>query len=196
MTDELKTKTIVKANARSEKFAHEYVIDLNGRRAAIASGFSPRGAAVAAVRMLKKGNVRRLIDQLKAERASKLSIKGEMVIEELKKLAFSNIRDYTRVNNGGQLDVDLSNLTREQAAAIQEFTVDTHGTYDGERGAVLRTKLKLADKQRALELLGKHLKLFSDHVVVAGDEQLVAALAAGRKRLLARAYPDSTSPNR
>jgi hypothetical protein len=52
-------------------------------------------------------------------------------------------------------------LTREQAAAIQEITLDAYTEGRGEQvREVKRTRFKLADKRGALELLGKHLKLW------------------------------------
>jgi hypothetical protein len=42
---------------------HEYCIDLNGTRAAIAAGYSPRSASVAAARLVKNAKVRAEIDR-------------------------------------------------------------------------------------------------------------------------------------
>ena len=52
----------------------------------------------------------------------------------------------------------LSKLARDHAAAIQKIREDTTGgSGDGERQLVVRTTIKLADKVKALDLLGKHL---------------------------------------
>jgi hypothetical protein len=59
--------------------------------------------------------------------------------------------------------VDLSQLTREQTAAIQEVTVDTYMDGSGEDAReVKKVKFKLADKRAALVALGRHHKLFTD----------------------------------
>ncbi len=81
-------------------------------------------------------------------------------------MGYSNMLDYLRMGNG-EVYVDLSRLTREQAAAIQEIRVYdyVHGTSGKDNGGgrqVKGVKFKLADKTRALELLGKHLKLFTE----------------------------------
>lgn len=150
--------SIMKAAERKERFAREYVIDLNGQRAAIAAGYSENGANVAAARMLQNVTVRKLIDRLNAERASKLEIRGEKVLEEISRLAFSNMLDYVRVNNDGSAYVDLSGVSRDQAAAIQELVSEEYVEGHGKDARdVKRTKLKLSAKRDALELLGKHL---------------------------------------
>ena len=76
-------------------------------------------------------------------------------------------RDYI-ISENGDIDLDLSKMTREQAAAI-EVTVDqyTHRgrprrNGNGFQSVSKRTRFKLADKQGALALLGKHLKLFTE----------------------------------
>ena len=53
-----------KSHFRREHFAREYLLDLNGTRAAIAVGYSPKTAAQAASRMLRKAKVRALLAQL------------------------------------------------------------------------------------------------------------------------------------
>jgi phage terminase small subunit len=83
-----------KTDARWKLFAHEYVIDLNGSRAAIAAGYSERRAAVTGSELVRKRKVARLIEALMSKRASKLELKAESIVEELCRLAFSNMLDY------------------------------------------------------------------------------------------------------
>ena len=106
------------------------------------------------------------------------------VLGELSTVARSNMLDYMKIENGEAV-VDFSKLTREQAAAIAEITVDEAGGGggDGVRERVQRTRLKLWDKLKGLELVGKHLKLFTEKIELSGDEDLLERLAAGRKRL-------------
>jgi phage terminase small subunit len=172
-----------KTSLRQEMFAKEYVIDLNGTRAAIASGYSEKGASVRAAQLLSISRVRKLIDQNQSRRASKLDIKAEKIAEELARLAFANSWDYMRVDEQGRPQIDLSNLTRDQAAAIQEIREDaTGGQGDGERRLVVRTTFKLADKRGALELLGRHLGMFQDKLAVSGLEGLAEQLALMRQK--------------
>ena len=159
-----------KREIRWQLFAREYVIDLNGTKAAIAAGYSEKTAEAAASRLLRNVKVQALIDKLTAERAKRLDITADRVLEELSRMAFANMLDYMGVQQNGSAFVDLSKLTREQAAAIQEITVDEYTEGRGEEARqVKRTRFKLADKRGSLELLGKHLKIFTDKVEHSGQ---------------------------
>jgi phage terminase small subunit len=157
---------ISKAETRREIFILEYLKDLNATRVAIAAGYSEKGARVQGVRLLTNANVKQRIEEALAKKIEKLDITVERVLCELSKLAFENMADYTKAQADGSAYVDLSNLTREQWAAVQEITSEVfvdHYEGEGEERQpvhVKRTKFKLADKRGSLELLGKYLKLF------------------------------------
>jgi hypothetical protein len=81
---------------------------------------------------------------------------------ELSKIGFSNMLDYVKVE-GPDAFVDLSTLTRDQAAAIQEVTVEDYKDGRGENARdVRRVKVKLSDKRAALVDIGKHLGMFKE----------------------------------
>ena len=54
----------------------------------------------------------------------------------------------------------------EDTAAIQSVKVKTFPTKDGEG---VEREIKMADKIKALELLGKHLGMFKDRVELSGS---------------------------
>lgn len=171
---------------RYEQFAREYVIDLNGTRAAIAAGYAEAGAAVQSSHLLRIAKVSRLINKLLSQRASKLEIKAERVLEELARLAFSNMADYMQVDADGKpCGLNLAQITRDQAACIQEISEDaTGGSGDGERRLVIRTKFKLSDKLKALDMLMRHLGAYNDKLQVTGLEGLASGLNEIRKAKL------------
>jgi phage terminase small subunit len=88
--------------------------------------------------------------------------------------------DYMRHSKNGDPYLDFSKLTRDQAAALIEVTVE-------DNGEVHRVKFKLADKIRALDALGRHLGIYDkDQLKITGHltlEQLVTqSLRTGRRR--------------
>ncbi len=160
-----------KTSSRVEVFAREYVQDLNGARAAIAAGYAVKSAKVTASRLLTKANVKALVAELLKKKADKLDLSADKVLRELALMAFANMQDYIGVQQNGTAYVDLSKLTREQAAAIQEITTEefTVGeTEEEEARVVTKVKFKLSDKRGSLELLGKYLKLFNDRTELTG----------------------------
>jgi phage terminase small subunit len=169
---------------KQKRFVAEYLIDLNAKQAAIRAGYSPKTAEVQGSVLLRNPKVKAAVAEKTQKRMNKLEITAEKVLQELALLGFANMMDYMQITGDGEAYVDLSKITREQAAAIQEITVDETGggAGDNKREAVQRTRFKLASKRDSLELLGKHLKLFTDRVEVTGDEALLQRLIAGRER--------------
>ena len=115
---------------------------------------------------------RRIKAAATARAVSRLAINKENVLSELAKLAFANMADYMEIGADGQPRLDLSALTRDQAAAIHEVVVETRIVQrdDGPPVIVSKAKFKLADKRGALVDLGKHLGLFKDRVEHTGKD--------------------------
>ena len=81
-------------------------------------------------------------------------------MRELAKIAFSNLPDVVDPLNGAV----IMSADRDDLACIQSIKVKT--TESG-----TEREVKLADKMRALELLGKHLGMFKDRLEVSGLEE-------------------------
>jgi phage terminase small subunit len=171
-------------NRRHQLFVDEYLVDLNATRAAIAAGYSKRRAAVAGAELVRNRKVAAEIARKTSERCEKLEISANGVLGELQKAARANMLDYITVSHLGDIKIDLTQVTREQAAAIQELTTETFQVGRGDdKREVTQVRFKLADKLRANELLGKHLKLFTDKVEHSGEISLAERIAAGRQRV-------------
>jgi len=170
-------------NDRQKRFVAEYLIDLNATQAAIRSGYSQKTANEQGARLLAKARIRQAVDEGQNRTLGKLEITRERVLEEIACLAYSDIADYVRED--GTIDWPLiKSLPRQKRVAIQKLIVDTTGgSGDGKRKVVERTRFECASKIQALELLGRHLKLFTDKLEVATDGAVAERLAAGRKRL-------------
>lgn len=168
---------------RYEKFAREYAVDLNGARAAIAAGYSRRTAASQASDLLRIPKVSRLIDELLARHAEKADVSAERVLGQLARLAFFDPRKF--YNDDGSLK-SIMQLDDESASALAGMEVEKlyehYGAGQAKQVGTI-TKVKFADRSRALELLGKHLKLFTDKVEVSADNDLVEALSRAWKRV-------------
>lgn len=169
------------------------MIDLNGEQAAIRAGYSAKSARSKASQLLTKVNVQARVAELSKAKADTLGLTGEKVLRELMLMGFSNMLDYVTPQKDGYAYVDLSKLTREQAAAIQEITTESLVSDDPEaededgQKIVTKVKFKLADKRGSLELLGKYLKLFMERTEVSGPGggpvpiQIVSAIPRPRR---------------
>jgi phage terminase small subunit len=170
-----------KLRGKQAVFRDEYLVDLNATAAAERAGYSDPNYGR---QLLTNPNVAAAIHEALAERSQRTQITADRVLEEIAKLAFSNIGDYHRISSEGEPFVDLSNLSRDQMAALTELQVEdyTDGRGDNSRD-VRRVKIKLADKKAALELLGRHLKLFTDKVDLTSDGKQLKSLTSERSRL-------------
>lgn len=154
------------------RFCEEFLKDLNATQAAIRSGYSQKTARTIACKLLAKAHIQAKIQSGMEKRSKRLEISADKTLTEIAKLAFSNMMDYLSIQPDGQAFVDLSKLERDQAAAIQEYTVDEYYEHDPDSEEkngmrkIKKIKVKLADKRAALELLARHLKLLNDKLDV------------------------------
>lgn len=149
---------------RYRTFVHEYAATGNATKAALKAGYSKKTAYSQGNRLLKKAEIKIAL-QREADRViGKAELTADMVIDELRKLAFSNMDDYIeRDDKGGAIRVRLADITREQAAAIQEVTIEETIVGAGEAAVPVRKiRFKLADKRAALVDLGRYFGLFGN----------------------------------
>lgn len=151
-----KKGTAVKAVSRSrrmelgeltpqqEAFCREYIIDLNGTKAAIRAGYSEATAANQASRLLGKDEIKRFIQKLLDKRAKRTALTADEVIGDIREL-----RDMCM----GRVPIKTTNAGGE---VVEKRRFDALGA------------------SKALEMLGKNLKLFTDKVEHSGRvEQVV-----------------------
>jgi phage terminase small subunit len=186
-------------NAKHEAVALAYIADPEkvGWRAykTVYPKSSRHAAECGFTRLQKNVEFAARIAELGEQAAQGAVMTAQEALEELTRIARANMQDYMRIGPDGDPVLDYSKLTRDQAAALQEVTVDTYTDGRGDDAReVKRIKFKLADKLRALELIGKHNALFTEkHLVEFGGvaERLAAALARAEGRA-----NDNARPNR
>ncbi|MBY5465272.1 terminase small subunit [Rhizobium leguminosarum] len=145
-------------SAKQKRFVAEYLIDLNATQAAIRAGYSKKTATVQASRLLTNAKVQEELSKQQSKVAERLEITKERIVDELAKIGFANMLDYMRAGPDGDPYLDFSGLTRDQAAALSEVTVEDFKDGRGEEARdVRRVKFKLHDKKGALVDLAKML---------------------------------------
>lgn len=163
-------------------FCQEYVKDLNGTQAAIRAGYSEKGARTQASVHLTNPLICVKIKELNDEKLNAVKVDANTILSELLKLATSDIRKLFD-SKGALLPCEL--WPDDIARAVSSVQVDEIEEYEGgERHFVGYTKkVKLWNKNHALELLGKHLSLFIDKIEVSGNIELAERIAKARSRL-------------
>ncbi len=157
---------MAKLTPKQELFCKEYLIDLNATQAAIRSGYSVESAGTIGTENMQKPTLRAHIDAALAERSRRTGINADRVIRELARLAFINAADVIDFDSGAI----ASGATEDDTAAIASVKVKV---ITGENGESVEREIKLADKLKALELLGKHLGIFSDKLKIEGSIPIV-----------------------
>lgn len=151
---------------KQQRFVEEYMIDLNATRAAIRAGYSARTAQEQGSRLLSNVMVAKAVEQAAGARAQSTGVTAERVLQELSRLAFADIRKV--FDEEGRLR-PVSDLPIEIAASISSIEVVTTRIPGSDPVEVEYTaKMKFWDKRSSLELLGKHLKMFTDKIEASG----------------------------
>ena len=142
-----------KLTPKQRRFIDEYLIDLNATQAAIRAGYSEKTAYSIGLQNLKKLEIQAEIQKRRNRLQNKLEITQERVLQELAAIAFANGSDYAKVVNSGLLPtvemIPTEELPPEKLPAIAGIKANQYGV-----------EVKLHDKVKALELLGKYLGTF------------------------------------
>ena len=155
---------------KQRRFVEEYLIDLNATQAAIRAGYSPDTAEEQGARLLRFVKVSTAVKQAIAERSRRTGVNAERVVTELAKIAFANITDIANITEAVLKD----DAARDDTAAVLSVKVK-RGI-----GESVEREIKMHDKVKALEQLGRHLGLFNDKlrlenllpVVIHGEADL------------------------
>lgn len=143
-------------------FAAHPLVMVNARRAARECGLAEAAASSMKKRMYP------LIVHFQRERAERFAISKEAIQHQLAAIGFANMIDYVNIDEktGAVTAKRLDELTRDQAAAIQEYKTSEVEEIDPETGEKTVTHvlshIRLFDKRSALVDLGKTIGLFTN----------------------------------
>ncbi len=129
---------MAKLTPKQQRFVQEYLIDLNGAGAARRAGYSERNADNIAHELLGKTQVRDAIVAAQAERSARVAVSADYVVRTLIEVVERSMQRAPVVTMRGEQVVD------EEGRSVWRF--------DGKTAT------------RALELLGRHLGLFTEKI--------------------------------
>lgn len=152
---------------KQRRFCAEYLVDLNATAAAKRAGYSEKTARVTAQDLLVQPKVAAHLQALMDDRAKRTQVTADRVITEVARLGFADLRKL--FDDKGAL-LPVAQWPDDMAAAVASVEVDELFEGFGENRVQVgfTKKLKLWDKGKALEMLGRHLKLWVDKVEHSG----------------------------
>jgi phage terminase small subunit len=138
---------------KQERFVQEYLVDLNATQAAIRAGYSKRTAEKIGSENIRKPEIAAAIEAARSERSDRTKINADWVLRRLAEEAEADVADlYT--DEGALKPVhDWPMIWRKGLVSgldVEEVR---------EEGEVIGTirKLKLSERIKRLELIGKHV---------------------------------------
>ncbi|QKZ05839.1 terminase small subunit [Pseudomonas eucalypticola] len=155
--------------AKQQRFVDEYLIDLNATQAAIRAGYSEKTARSISNENLTKPDIQAAIAKGMQARSCRVEITQDMVLRELAKIGFSDIRKVVR---WGETMVRMVGAEEGEAEDMVPYhglaLIDSTEIDDNTAGAIAEVsqgkdglKVKLHDKKGALVDIGRHLGMFS-----------------------------------
>lgn len=154
-------------NAKQRKFVNEYAKSGNATQAAIAAKYSKKTAYSTGPRLLDNVEIRQAIDTLLTKATEKAELTVAEVLAEMRNVAFFDIAQ--AFNTDGSLK-EIGEMDEKTRRIIS--SLETDEIFAGRGGARKKIgvtrKLKLADKMKALEMIGRHFKMFTDVTEVSG----------------------------
>ena len=154
---------------REKKFVAALLADpkQNATSAAIKAGYSKNGAGVTGHKLLKKANIAAQRDEKVNKLVSKYDTSATWVLEQLARVASYDPRKLFDADGRCK---PVTELDDDTAMAISGMKTVSRVAGDDKDGMVVFTDFKLADRIRALELIGKHRAMFTDKSEVSGPD--------------------------
>ena len=164
---------------KRQLFITEYLVDGNGKQAAIRAGYSPRSAEVEASRLLRNVQVAEAIAKRQAALRDKTGLTTTRVMEELACIGLSDPRRC--FGSDGRM-LALKDFPEDLARAIASVEVETTAG-DKDTPAVTTTKVRFWEKPKALHTSAHILGMLKDKVEHSGtDGKPIRVSFGGRYR--------------
>jgi len=174
-----------KLTQKQETFCVKYFELGNATEAAIQAGYKRRAARFIASRLLTKDNIKARIQELRQKLEDEAIMNVSERQRKLSEIARAKITDFMELGQDGSW-VNIGEET-PQGAAIQEIHSRTEYDKDGSK-PVIYTTVKLHDPMKAIDLLNKMDKIYSEGTQVNIDEREIKIIVVDEetKDLIAR----------
>ena len=152
-----------KLTVKQSLFVKEYLADLNATQAAIRAGYSEKTAKEIGHENLTKPHIAAVVAEAMSKRSEKAETSAEYVLDRLYQEAEADIADLYNKDGSLKSVHEWPVIWRKGLV----FGVDVIEMGDGVAGKV--TKLKISDRVKRLEMIGKHHAMFTNNVNLGGN---------------------------
>lgn len=146
--------SFIKMTDLQRRFAEEYVVDYNATKAGKRAGIQGDNVNVTAWQMLQLPDVQEYVSQMQDEAAKRCQVSKDELLQEFKKIGFSNIKNY--LHN----DLDAKYLSEIENPEAIKGIKKTVKHFEG--GSEVTVDVTLHDKLSALTSIGRHIGFFSE----------------------------------
>ena len=134
-----------RATIRQDIFCNEFIVDLNATEAAIRAGYSVKSAKQIGSKLLTKVDLRTRISELMDERSKRTMVDADFVV-----------RNLVEINARCQQSVPVMIFDSVNKCLLQKQDCEGNHVWEFDSNGA----------NRALELLGRHLAMFTDKAKV------------------------------
>lgn len=145
---------------QKKRFADRYFETLKGAESAIYAGYSQDTARQIAYNLLQEIEVEHYLSDLREKYQIESGISKQRILDEYAKIAFFDIREIYDVDGGL---INIKQIDDKSAGAIAGIKSTEAWDIDEDGNKVIigtNKEVKIFDKLKALQDLGKHLGIF------------------------------------
>ena len=145
-------------------FVAHYLICLDAAKAARKAGYAPANAGIQGHQLLKHPLISEEIARRQKARAKRLEISSENVLRELARIGFSDLRNVADWHPDTGVSIRPADEVDDDASATIAEMTESRQVMRGRGGETVNSKIKvkLHDKVRALDLIGRHIGLWKE----------------------------------
>jgi phage terminase small subunit len=155
-------------NDKHRRFVEEYIVDLNATQAAIRAGYSEKTAYAQGQRLLKGAEIAAAVAEAQAARSERTKIDADWVLRRLAEEADADIADIYADDGSLKPVKDWPGVWRKGLVS----GLDVEEVSAGAETTRRVSKVKLSDRLKRIELIGKHIgvQAFRDQVGVGNPD--------------------------
>ncbi|MDR0905776.1 MAG: terminase small subunit [Oscillospiraceae bacterium] len=158
-------------NEKQRQFCYYYFRNKNGTQAAIRAGYSPKSAYSMASELLKKPEIKALLQRMSDEVRNRITFDAAELVEYHMRVAFSDITDFVdfgshktpKVYNGHVVMMERPDTGAMVPVTriVNEVTIKSSADVDGQLISEITesdsgVKIKLADRNKSLDFLERY----------------------------------------